>query len=89
MFVYPKKNNHGSTVPCANNNVSEQVQFVSDHCNIKNTTTNMTHQKLPLYGKDYICFQTYVITYQAAQFSKSRNLIKDVESILYIGSFQQ
>ena len=58
-FATPRKINYSATVPNANNNISDQVQFVNDtiqgQTNIK---TNTTYQKLPRYGNFYLCFHT-------------------------------
>ena len=44
----------------------------------------MTRQKLPLFGKEDPCFQTYRRTARAAQCVKSSALDKVIETIIYI-----
>ena len=49
----------------------------------------MTHQKLPPYGKIYICFQTDRRYAQATQCAESRALSKYLESIFQLNYFKR
>ena len=51
-FKNPRKHNHNTTA------TSAHFSLVYDTLQCQhNTTTNMTHQKLPPYVREYLCFQ--------------------------------
>ena len=53
-FENPRKPNKSATEPI------NQVTLVSDTLQRQqNNKTHTKHQKLPPYGKEYICFQTH------------------------------
>ena len=59
-FTAPRKHNHSATA------TNIHILLGSDTLECHHTiTTHMTHQKLPLYVKEYICFQTDERTSQA------------------------
>ena len=54
-----------------------------------NGNTSRTYQKLPPYGKEYLCFKIDGKTARAAQCFKSRALTKFIGSIIEIETFKQ
>ena len=62
-FEIPRNHNHSDTASRSDTNMFDKVLVEPDTLQCQKHTTNfMQHQKLPPYGKEYLCFQTYGIT---------------------------
>ena len=70
--------------------ISTQVQIKAHPIQwLHNYSTKTASLKLTLSGKDYIYFQIDGRTARSFQYAKSRALIKVIETIMSIGSFEQ
>ena len=82
-FETPTKHNQISTATSAHIMLGNNTLHYQH-----NTTTNMTRQKLPLSGMDYLCLQMDGKTYHAVQCDKSRALTKVIEEVISNESFE-
>ena len=76
-FETPREKNHGAIFP----SIQVMLEYDLLKCQ-KNNTTHRTGQKIPPYGKEYLCFQIDGKTVRAAHFSKSLAFTKLIDSII-------